>query len=888
MFAVAAASGAVDISDVQATNVGTTSFTMVWTTSEVSTPGLVVFSDSGGVSSITSTLGLDYYPIASGNPAVVNDRSARDGRRVLELLSINRQVVSVRVTGLTPGTSYYVRPRTFGVGGIDNGSSVVPLKQVTTALFTSFPVDARLVRVRFPAFTPTGMIALVQGPAGTMPLSSIIGDSAPADSAMFPLANVLDTATGTSALYAAPQSIVIRVLGAGAPVGTFTKSIAFGAVFNVAAYELIDADLSSPSPFFTTHPQDRTAQQGTNTTFTVVATGTPAPSYKWQRRQAGGAWSDLVASATYVGVTSATLTVNGLTLAMTGDQFRNMATNGVPPDATSDAATLTVLSVVAPPLITAQPQSVAVAPGQNASFTFAASGTPAPNYKWQSKPAGGNLWSDLANGSTYSGVTTATLLVSGPTLVMTGDQFRAIAFNGVGPDATSDGAVLTVSSAPVAPAITTQPLSTGVIAGLNATFTVGATGSPVPTYKWQYLPAAGGGWSDLANGPIYSGVNSSVLQVIGTTVGMTGDQFRAIASNGIPPDATSNAATLTVNSGSNAPLFTAQPQSVTVAAGQNTSFTVAASGAPAPNYKWQYKPAGTVTWSDLTNGAVYSGVTTATLSITGTTLAMTGDQFRSIAANGVPPDATSNAATLTVTSVGASATHVVIGGGYSAGGTVTVAAQFTYVGAATSLSWQVVLPAGWSFAASSGDTGSIKPVLGTTGLLQWSWASIQASPIAFTYTLNVPAGTTGDKQLAALVSLVQSGATIPLLGLPDPLIVRDFTGRHSADTSGDFRIGLLELTRVIELYNTRNGTTRTGCYSLEGGSEDGFAPDPTRASATIVTLPVYHSADSSRDGKLSLLELTRVIELYNYRNGTTRTGQYHAQLGTEDGFAPGP
>ena len=45
-------------------------------------------------------------------------------------------------------------------------------------------------------------------------------------------------------------------------------------------------------------------------------------------------------------------------------------------------------------------------------------------------------------------------------------------------------------------------------------------------------------------------------------------------------------------------------------------------------------------------------------------------------------------------------------------------------------------------------------------------------------------------------------------------------------------IGLLELTRVIELYNTRNGTTRTGCYKVDATGEDGFAPDPARANAT--------------------------------------------------------
>jgi hypothetical protein len=93
---------------------------------------------------------------------------------------------------------------------------------------------------------------------------------------------------------------------------------------------------------------------------------------------------------------------------------------------------------------------------------------------------------------------------------------------------------------------------------------------------------------------------------------------------------------------------------------------------------------------------------------------------------------------------------------------------------------------------------------------------------------------------------------------------------------------------VIELYNTRNSTTRTGCYAVQAGSEDGFAPEPTRANSATVTLTKYHSADADKNGKLSLVELTRVIELYNTRAGTSRTGQYHVQAGTEDGYAPGP
>jgi hypothetical protein len=49
-----------------------------------------------------------------------------------------------------------------------------------------------------------------------------------------------------------------------------------------------------------------------------------------------------------------------------------------------------------------------------------------------------------------------------------------------------------------------------------------------------------------------------------------------------------------------------------------------------------------------------------------------------------------------------------------------------------------------------------------------------------------------------------------------------------------------------------------------------------------------HTADTNRDGRIGLLELTRVIELYNYRSGGSRTGQYKPKSGTEDGFDPGP
>jgi mucin-19 len=98
-----------------------------------------------------------------------------------------------------------------------------------------------------------------------------------------------------------------------------------------------------------------------------------------------------------------------------------------------------------------------------------------------------------------------------------------------------------------------------------------------------------------------------------------------------------------------APLIATQPANQEVTAGGTTSFTVAASGSPAPTYQWQRLPSGSSSWSDLSNANGYSGVTTTTLTVSGATTAMSGDQFRCVVTAGSGLTA-SYAAALTVDS----------------------------------------------------------------------------------------------------------------------------------------------------------------------------------------------------------------------------------------------
>ncbi len=85
-----------------------------------------------------------------------------------------------------------------------------------------------------------------------------------------------------------------------------------------------------------------------------------------------------------------------------------------------------------------------------------------------------------------------------------------------------------------------------------------------------------------------------------------------------------------------------------------------------------------------------------------------------------------------------------------------------------------------------------------------------------------------------------------------------------------------------------NATRRAGVGLWPPPAQSMAALIAPAANSAAATLASYHSVDTNRDGRILLTELTRVIELSNTRTGTVRTGQYHPQGSTEDGFAPGP
>ena len=261
-------------------------------------------------------------------------------------------------------------------------------------------------------------------------------------------------------------------------------------------------------PTITAQPQNQTVAGGSSATFTVTAGGTAPLSYQWQYN-----------GANLSGATSASLTLANVQPANAGS-YTVVVTNAV----ASVTSAVAVLTVLTPPAITAQPQSLSVAAGTTASFSAMASGSAPLSYQWRLNGV------NLANGGRISGAASTTLTISGVQPADAGN-YTLVASNGAG-SATSAAATLTVTGPP---AIVTQPASQSVVAGGSASFSVTASGTAPLGYQWRF------------SGANLSGATGTSLTLANVQLANAGS-YTAVVTNSFG-SVTSAVAVLTVSPG---------------------------------------------------------------------------------------------------------------------------------------------------------------------------------------------------------------------------------------------------------------------------------------------------------------------------------------------------
>lgn len=377
--------------------------------------------------------------------------------------------------------------------------------------------------------------------------------------------------------------------------GSYTVAVTNASGTTQSSAATLTLGLAS-APVITNQPYSKTVALGQEATFSVTAKGTGTLAYQWTKD-----------GAAIPGATSSSYVIAKTTAASAGDY--NVKVTNVSGTSTSASATLTVVTA---PVITSEPTSATVDPGQPVAFTVVATGTDL-RYQW------------------YKGLTAIPGATS-PTYsipsVSPSDaaRYRVAVTNEAGP-VYSQYVSLTVVSAPT---ITTQPSGTTVGVGSAATFAVTAS-SPEPiAYQWY----KNGTKIDGATAASYT----TPVAVYNTD---NGAKFTVTLTNG-GGTTTSDAAVLTVDE---KPVITTQPASVSVVAGKTATFTVAATASGAITYQWYRIEPG------ATTGVAISKATDASYTTPATTVAKdNGAKYYVTVKNDNVIGTQSATATLTVTS----------------------------------------------------------------------------------------------------------------------------------------------------------------------------------------------------------------------------------------------
>ena len=381
----------------------------------------------------------------------------------------------------------------------------------------------------------------------------------------------------------------------------------------------------------------------------------------------------------------------------------------------------------------------------------------------------------------------------------------------------------TTFNATVVSPTTVSPASGGVGTTFNAGGTVNAafsvafnvTGAPSTAKSWKVTGTFPPGLT-VAGGTAVPGgfrINTLKVTISGTPTAAASQSLMVTAYDTLNAPDTANQGTVTcvvTIAGANAPpSFTTHPASQTVTAGTNVTFTAAASGTPAPTFQW------------FKGTTALPGKTSATLSLSGVTVADAGS-YKVVATNSsAPSGVSSNVATLTVNVPPA----------------ITSAATALFQAQQT----------GQTFAVTA--TGTPAPTFSATGLPAWAALDPATGVISGT-PATAQAGTT-------TVTLTASNGVAPAASQSFSLVVKtavrlwqesSFTAAELADpaVSGDGVVlapdGLPNLLHYALGYGPRETVPSAALVFSQAGADWDLAY--TRPS---IRLGVAYAVESSTD-----------------------------------------
>ena len=368
--------------------------------------------------------------------------------------------------------------------------------------------------------------------------------------------------------------------------------------------------------------------------------------------------------------------------------------------------------------ITSQPVNRTICTNATTTFSVATTSVTGVTYQWQVDKGTG--YSNVTNGTEYSGATTAVLTLKAniATSAFNGYKYQCL-LNNCSPSLVSNAATLTIKSNTL---VVANPSDQNACAGGIATFIAAAVPGDGVTYQWAVN--TGSSFVNLNNDANTSGATSAALNLSNITSAMNGYTYRLSATNGCNAPQVTDAKILTVSNLT----FSAQPQAQNICENTDANFSVTVAGDVVSSYQWQVNEGSG--FANITDNATYTGATTASLHIDQANAAMNGWLYQCLVKSNCSPTGKLSATATLIVNGATSITSDPVAQSVCEG----TAAEFSVVANGISLTyqWQVDQGSGFADLANGSTYSNVKsstlnipsPVLAMNG---WHYQVVVSS-----------------------------------------------------------------------------------------------------------------------------------------------------------------
>jgi hypothetical protein len=185
------------VQDVTVGNVTASSACIAWEFTEAARPALEVFTDAAATQNVTNSVRIEIQSLENARREVNSTQGTRDANRALQVSMALKKVAFIRLSGLKPGTQYFLRPQGLALATDAVLVSAAPVP-VTTASGAAFVPESRQLVADLSALVPVagrvdGALLIASHAQAAYPLIAVVGDGGASTAAYLDLTLLLDS-----------------------------------------------------------------------------------------------------------------------------------------------------------------------------------------------------------------------------------------------------------------------------------------------------------------------------------------------------------------------------------------------------------------------------------------------------------------------------------------------------------------------------------------------------------------------------------------------------------------------------------------------------------------------------------------------------------------------